>query len=122
MIYIPISYGELYDKLTILEIKKEKIQDQDKLANIILEYNQLYPLLEDILDAEYYNKLKIINLKLWHIEDHIRIKEKNQEFDDEFIQLARSVYKCNDERAQIKREINIEFGSTLIEEKSYEKY
>ena len=122
MIHIPISFGELYDKLTILEIKKEKIQDQDKLANIILEYNQLYPLLEDILDAEYYNKLKIINLKLWHIEDHIRIKEKNQEFDDEFIQLARSVYKCNDERAQIKREINIEFGSTLIEEKSYEKY
>lgn len=121
MIHVPISIGELYDKITILEIKKEKIQDENKLFNINIEYNQLQPLIKDILDIDYFNKLKNINLNIWIIEDHIRIKEKHKKFDNEFIQFARLIYIYNDERANIKKEINLKFNSSIIEEKSYEK-
>jgi len=125
MIHAPISIGELYDKLTILEIKKEKITDKDKLINIIRENAELtVTALESniVIDIDLYHKLKDVNLRLWQVEDAIRIKEKNNDFNEAFISLARSVYYLNDERSEIKREINLKFGSKIIEEKSYEKY
>ena len=118
MIYIPISNGELIDKLTILEIKKEKIKDTNKLFNIEKEYNELKKINKFDIDHEY-QELKNINLKLWNIEDKIRIKEKNNEFDNEFIELAREVYKTNDIRYSLKNKINNFTNSNLIEEKSY---
>jgi len=125
----PISLGELVDKITILEIKKERIQDENKLKNVIVELNALRKVLSECLsNKEYDNLLKLleelkqINLKLWVIEDEIRDWERKKEFGSEFIKLARSVYFTNDERANIKKNINILFGSTLVEEKSYNDY
>lgn len=118
MIYIPISNGELIDKLTILEIKKEKIKDSNKLFNIKKEYDELKKINKLNINDEY-QELKNINLKLWNIEDRIRIKEKNNEFDNEFIELAREVYKTNDKRYNLKNNINNFTNSNLIEEKSY---
>ena len=125
----PISLGELVDKITILEIKKERIQDENKLKNVIVELNALRKVLSKCLSNKEYDKLlklleelKQINLKLWIIEDEIRDWERKKEFGSEFIQLARSVYFTNDERANIKKNINILFGSTLVEEKSYNDY
>ena len=124
IINVPISVGELIDKITILEIKKDKLKNL-KLKNILKELSFLRAVLEKnsifIPDAIYF-QLKSINLKLWDIEDKIRIKEKNKEFDNEFIKLARSVYLNNDRRSETKKEINIMFNSEIIEEKSYEKY
>jgi hypothetical protein len=125
----PISLGELVDKITILEIKKERIQDENKLKNVIVELNALRKVLSKCLSNKEYNnllklleELKQINLKLWVIEDEIRDWERKKEFGSEFIKLARSVYFTNDERANIKKNINILFGSTLVEEKSYNDY
>ena len=124
IINVPISVGELIDKITILEIKKDKLKNL-KLKNILKELSFLRAVLEKnsiLIPDEIYFQLKSINLKLWDIEDKIRIKEKNKEFDNEFIELARSVYINNDRRAETKKELNIMFNSEIIEEKSYEKY
>ena len=122
-IQVPISLGELYDKFSILEIKKEKIKDNNKLQNIEKEYNELNKIIKTLnFDKELYYKLKNVNLKLWDIEDKIRIKEKNKEFDNEFIKIVRNVYYTNDERSKIKNQINLKYNSNFIEEKSYEKY
>ena len=122
---IEISIGELVDKVSILDIKLEKIKDAEKLKNIQKEHVLLCVTMENCgieTDSDEYNKLKEINTRLWEIEDNIRIKEANQEFDAEFIKLARSVYFENDDRAEVKREINLKFGSKLVEEKEYVDY
>ena len=124
IINVPISVGELIDKMSILEIKKDKLKNL-KLKNILKELSFLRAVLEKnsiLIPDEIYFQLKSINLKLWDIEDKIRIKEKNKEFDNEFIELARSVYLNNDRRSETKKELNIMFNSEIIEEKSYEKY
>ena len=124
IIHVPISIGELIDKITILEIKKDKLKNL-KLKNILKELSFLKAVLEKnsiFIPDEFFFQLKSINLKLWDIEDKIRIKEKNKEFDNEFIELARSVYLNNDRRSEIKKEMNMMFNSEIIEEKSYEKY
>ena len=124
IIHVPISIGELIDKITILEIKKDKLKNL-KLKNILKELSFLRSVLEKnsiFIPDEIFLQLKSINLTLWDIEDKIRIKEKNKEFDNEFIKLARSVYLNNDRRSETKKELNIMFNSEIIEEKSYEKY
>jgi len=106
---IDVSIGELVDKVTILEIKKEKFKNPDKLENVKKEYKKLYSYMNKIginSKSKEFLKLKNVNLKLWKIEDDIRIKEAKREFDKEFIKLARSVYIENDERAAKKKEIN----------------
>jgi len=127
-IKIPVSYGELIDKLTILDIKKIKISEQKKLENINKEFDLLE---ESVIEFKkqnindynkFYFDLKEINLKLWEIEDQIRICEKNKSFDKEFIEFARSVYKLNDKRFHIKNEINSRFNSSIAEQKDYEEY
>lgn len=120
---VPISLGELYDKISILIIKKEKIKNLNKLKNIQTELDLLQDIAEKYdIDGEFHTALYVVNLKLWDVEDKLRIKEKKREFDTEFIDLARSVYHLNDERSTIKRQINEIYGSTIIEEKYYEKY
>ena len=126
-IAVPVSHGELIDKLTILEIKSERIVDPAKLTNIHNELEALNSAWQgdpaaaiDITDPR--SRLKDINQALWDIEDEIRIKEKAQAFDERFIELARAVYVTNDQRADVKREINEKLGSTLVEEKSYQPY
>ena len=116
---IDVSIGEVIDKITILEIKMEKFKNEDKLNFVRKEYELLKAALKknDIRsDFNEFKKLKKVNMKLWEIEDKIRVKELNNEFDDEFIELARSVYFENDKRAALKKSINIEFKSDLIEE------
>ena len=123
---IPISWGELIDKITILEIKLNKINGQSALINIQKEFNYLDEIFrkENIehFIFEIKSSLKEINLKLWVVEDDIRHKELKGAFDNEFIQLARSVYKLNDERAKLKKSINLILNSELIEEKSYKDF
>jgi len=126
---VEVSDGEILDKLSILEIKLDKIEDVQKLTNIQKEYDTLKetigepPWYEHVFrNYGFYWQLKEINETLWEIEDEIRIKEKKQEFDSQFVELARLVYKTNDKRAQIKKEINIHTKSNLLEEKSYEDY
>ena len=124
---IPVSWGELYDKVTILEIKLEKLKTKSALKNVKKEYDELIFVSNNNFsnnkDAEkLLRDLKKINKKLWNIEDRIRIKESSKVFDKDFIKLAREVYFTNDERARIKRNINMTFGSEIIEEKSYAKY
>jgi len=124
---VEISIGEFFDKLTILEIKQDRIKDAEKLVNIEKELNYLNGLLEELpfsrddVDSEV-NSLRQINEKLWVIEDDIREKESKKMFDSKFIELARSVYFTNDKRSEVKRAINIKLGSDFIEEKSYEEY
>ena len=120
-----ISAGELIDKITILEIKKEKISNKEKLVEVNKELNSLNETLKKSIDDEskiisFKKDLKNINLKLWDIEDGKRLAEKNNKFDEKFIELARSVYKFNDERAKIKLSINNALGSNIKEVKSYE--
>mgnify|MGYP001341208448 CR=1 FL=1 len=127
-IQINISVGELIDKITILQIKKEKIANLKKVKKVSYELE----LLENSLNSfetsktaelkNLMNELKKINQKLWKIEDDIRLLEKNKKFDDNFIKLARSVYITNDKRADIKKQINHFLGSKLVEEKSYQSY
>jgi len=124
---ISISWGELFDKLTILQIKLENLQDQNALNNVKIEYDELFKIfnnnfLEDDNAIRLLADLKNINKILWNIEDDIRDKERHKTFDEEFIELARSVYITNDERSRIKRNINNTFGSQFIEEKSYSDY
>lgn len=126
-INVPISPGELVDKITILEIKKEFIKENSKLKNINLEYDLLMKIYDDQVSntegvLELKNKLKKINLKLWKIEDDIRDCERDKSFSDVFINLARSVYFTNDDRSKIKLEINLLLNSNLVEEKSYKEY
>lgn len=122
-ILIPISLGELYDKLTILEIKSEKIEDVDKLKNINKEINLLKKIVHQYpIATPYWADLYNVNSILWEIEDSIRKKESIKLYDEEFIELARRVYIYNDRRSKIKKEINTEYGSDIIEEKSYEEY
>ncbi|HEY0310508.1 MAG TPA: DUF6165 family protein [Luteimonas sp.] len=123
----PVSYGELLDKIAILQIKSERMSDPAKLANVRHELSALERIwlahpaaVKDI--AELRARLKAVNERLWVIEDEIRLKEKAQAFDDEFIRLARSVYVQNDERARIKKDINLALGSAYVEEKSYQDY
>lgn len=119
MINIPVSYGELFDKITILQIKKEKIQSD----NVAKELQLLLDKSNNIdVDHELLDQLKLVNQTLWDIEDQIRIKERDQQFDQEFVDLARSVYIENDKRATIKNQINIELNSNIFEEKQYVKY
>ena len=120
-----ISAGELIDKITILEIKKEKISNKEKLKEVEKELASLNKTLRNSINDKnkilgFKRDLKNINLKLWDIEDGKRSAEKNNQFDDKFIQLARNVYKFNDERAKIKLEINNALGSNIKEVKSYE--
>ena len=124
---IPISWGELFDKITILQIKLENITSKNALENVEQELKKLQSILtqyclKTMETTQLEGELRQINQHLWDIEDKIRDKERNNSFDDEFIQLARSVYITNDERSRIKRKINDLFGSELIEEKSYAKY
>lgn len=123
---ILVSNGEILDKFSILIIKQNQITNLNKLNNIKTEINTLSSIVKEIIEKyslqKLYNTLQSVNQKLWDIEDEIRIKEKNQEFDNDFIQLARNVYKTNDERADIKKQINYISCSEIIEEKSYEKY
>lgn len=116
-ITIPVSVGELIDKITILEIKS-MFTDNEYVHKELQELNLIKSTLSQCI-LEYEVKLKEVNEKLWEIEDKIREKEKNQEFDDEFIELARSVYKTNDERARIKKEINQNCNSDFQEVKLY---
>ena len=127
MIKVTLSVGELIDKISILELKQKHIKNNEQLKNIVKELNILKPLLkENRLESlevnELYLKLYKVNSQLWEIEDKIREKEKEKNFDKEFVRLARSVYFTNDKRAQIKKEINIVSGSQLVEEKSYSNY
>ena len=124
---IPISWGELFDKITILEIKIENLKEKNALKNVKTEHDQLNTIynnnfLKDEIARVLFNDLKEINQKLWDIEDKIRDKERSKKFDKEFVELARNVYFTNDERSRIKRNINETFGSKIIEEKSYSKY
>lgn len=123
-IRIPVSLGELIDKITILQIKKDFLNG-DSLKNVTTELNALEAEFNTIpfrIDNSLISRLKEINQSLWNIEDCIRNHEKNGEFGEEFVRLARSVYKQNDKRASIKKEINILYGSAFIEEKSYFEY
>jgi hypothetical protein len=121
-----ISDGDLLDKLSILQIKLKFIEDPNKIVNINKEYLYIQTQTQDLLNntkiISLYNDLKEINTKLWNIEDAIRIKESKKEFDQEFIRLARSVYFTNDQRANIKKQINTVTESEFIEEKSYKNY
>ena len=124
---IPISWGELFDKITILQIKLENIKEKNALKNVRIEHDKLYSIFnkvffENTTAYKLITDLKLINQKLWNIEDLIRDKERNKIFNTEFIELARKVYFTNDERSRIKRNINETFGSELVEEKSYAEY
>ena len=123
---IMVSIGEVLDKISILDIKKTKITDKNKLKNIIFEYSHLVEEIQkkynDILENSEYRSLYEVNLKLWDVEDNIRIQELNKDFSQKFIDLARNVYFLNDKRAEIKKDINLKYDSKIVEEKSYEKY
>jgi len=127
LISVPVSFGELLDKIAILQIKSERMRDESKLANVRRELAALENMWmahsaasHDI--AALRGELKAVNERLWVIEDDIRLKEQAQAFDNAFVQLARSVYFENDTRARIKRDINLALGSELVEEKSYQDY
>ena len=126
-IQAPVSFGELLDKIAILQIKSERMSDAAKLVNVRNELSALettwmaHPAAGHNI-VELRAQLKAVNERLWVIEDDIRIKEKAQEFDAEFIRLARAVYFENDERAKIKKDINLALGSSYVEEKSYQDY
>ena len=123
---VPISWGELIDKITILEIKAEKLSSESARANVQRELAQLTTIASAIDKkpglADLQRELKRVNEALWRIEDDIREKEAQKSFDDGFIALARSVYRSNDERGRLKREINRVLGSEITEEKQYTSY
>jgi hypothetical protein len=121
---IEVSNGEIIDKLTIIQIKLERIKDESKLVNLQKEYKLLLEAASEIINTsdQLYKSLYEANCELWDIEDHIRDLERRKDFGEDFIATARSVYVKNDLRSEIKREINIKTSSGLIEEKSYEKY
>lgn len=119
MLNVPVSVGEVLDKISILEIKSDRITDGRKLANVRKELVELLAAAQNDRFPDMEAELRTVNEALWDIEDRIRGKEKLGEFDAEFIELARSVYITNDKRAEIKRRINEASGSALTEEKSY---
>jgi hypothetical protein len=121
---IEVSNGEIIDKLTILQIKLERIKDKAKLLNLKNEYDSLLSVASSIITTSdpLYIALYEVNCELWHIEDLIRDLERKKDFGEQFIATARAVYFKNDKRSELKREINIKTSSGLIEEKSYEKY
>ena len=124
---VPISLGELLDKISILEIKNKKILNESKILNIKKELNDLKKVIDELHinlseTNGLYDKLYNINLILWEIEDSIRVLEKNEDFGEKFIKLARAVYKTNDQRFEVKNDINKLFNSEYVEEKSYEDY
>ena len=126
-IRVEIAPGELIDKITILEIKSERITDKEKLTNVGVELDTLVSARDAAIPAssdlkEMASRLKAINEKLWDIEDDIRDCERDKDFGPRFVELARAVYHTNDERAAVKREINELLGSHLVEEKSYSEY
>ena len=126
-ILVPVSFGELLDKISILQIKSERMRDEAKLANVRRELSALertwmaHPAAAPEI-VKLRADLKAVNERLWTIEDDIRLKERAQAFDADFVQLARNVYIENDERARIKRDINTRLGSAYVEEKSYQDY
>ncbi|MEI6047803.1 MAG: DUF6165 family protein [Bacteroidota bacterium] len=121
---IEVSNGEIIDKLTIIQIKLERIRDKAKLENLKKEYDELISASSAIINTNdpLYLSLYHVNCELWDIEDRIRDFERNKNFGDDFIAIARAVYFKNDKRSELKREINIKTSSGLIEEKSYKKY
>jgi len=129
---IIVSVGFVIDEITILQIKKEKLTDKEKLINVMKTYSSRVSILSGFIQnesnkrkkklKEKFIKLKKVNEKLWEVEDRLRVYEKNKQFDKKFIEDARSVYKLNDKRFKIKRQIDEMFNSDLLEEKSYEKY
>ena len=125
---IEVSNGELLDKISILELKLLKIEDKEKLINVQKEFDELNPLCQKLFEQfdgqlqNHYLELASINGLLWDIEDWIRDCEREKRFDEEFIQLARSVYVTNDQRSEVKKLINKTTGSDLVEEKSYKDY
>ncbi|MGO9039421.1 MAG: DUF6165 family protein [Steroidobacteraceae bacterium] len=126
-ILVPVSPGEMLDKITILRIKSQRMADPNKLANVRVELNALEATWKNSAYASIdvqseVHALMAVNERLWTIEDLIRDKERARSFDAEFIRLARSVYIENDERAAIKRRLNLKLGSSLVEEKSYSEY
>jgi hypothetical protein len=126
-ILVPVSPGEVLDKITILEIKSERMSDPEKVANVRVELDLLQQtwsraITDDEVIRRLHGELKEINEALWEIEDDIRDKERAKEFDIGFIELARSVYFTNDRRSRVKKELNLHLGSEIIEEKSYQDY
>ena len=126
-IHVPVSPGEVLDKITILEIKSERMTDPEKVANVRVELALLQEtwssaVSRDQVIDDLHDQLKKINETLWKIEDDIRDKERMKEFDERFIELARQVYFTNDKRSQVKKELNLQLGSLIIEEKSYQDY
>ena len=126
-IQIPISPGELLDKITILQIKAERISDADKVANVKTELDLLTRVWDDAVEMDdtlrdLTAELKSINEALWEIEDDIRDEERNKRFGERFIELARAVYVTNDDRAAAKKKVNLHLNSTIVEEKSYQDY
>ena len=126
-IHVPVSPGEVLDKITILEIKSERMSDPEKVANVKVELALLQKtwadsVSEDGVIKDLHAQLKEINEALWEIEDDIRDKERAGEFDERFVELARSVYFTNDRRSKIKKDLNLHLGSEIIEEKSYQDY
>lgn len=126
MIEVPVAWGELVDKITILEIKNERIADPAKRANVATELRLLRERLGSVEDdpavARLHAALKGVNEELWVIEDAIRDCERGGDFGPTFIELARSVYRTNDRRAELKRDVNLALGSAILEEKSYQPY
>lgn len=127
VITVPASFGEVLDKITILEIKAERIADADKVANVRRELEALNETWDEAVKnqsaiADLRQRLKAINEQLWEIEDDIRDQEAAQDFGPRFIELARAVYVSNDQRAAIKKDINLALGSRFVEEKSYQDY
>lgn len=126
-VMIEVSYGELFDKISILEIKSAQVTDPLKLANISLELSRLLEVLRIQIQADegiddLSAQLHQINKALWVVEDQLRDKERDKQFDEAFVELARSVYKLNDERARLKLELNTRLGSRIVEEKNYRAY
>jgi len=126
-IKVPVSPGEVLDKITILEIKSERMSDPEKVSNVRVELALLQQTWDEaIADDEDIRRLraqlKEINEALWEIEDDIRDKERAREFDERFVELARAVYFTNDRRSEVKKELNLHLGSQIIEEKSYQDY
>ena len=124
---VPVSVGEVIDKITILEIKEQRIADAAKVANVKAELAALRPLVTGgVFDSEdiqsLTDALRMVNAELWDIEDNIRAEEASSRFGNRFIELARAVYVTNDRRADLKKQINLATGSDLVEEKSYEDY
>ena len=126
-IKVPVSPGEVLDKITILEIKSERMEDPEKVANVRIELKLLQDtwaanITDDDTIRGLHAQLKEINEALWEIEDDIRDKERVKEFDERFIELARAVYFTNDKRSEVKKKLNLHLGSQIVEEKSYQDY